>query len=120
MQRNAFAGTVCLPKSQRCKIPEKEKKRKVSIDLNRWAASRASNFLQSRHYRPRDTVETLRARALFAQRRHRLAGISADANARIDFHFAQHRDAISDRGLRALAVAKNVHRLAAVRARKRA
>jgi len=31
---DACAGTVCLPRSKRCRIPAKEKKREASIDLD--------------------------------------------------------------------------------------
>src|SRR5712691_8518221 len=103
MTKGACAAIVCWPRSKRCRIPTKEKKRKSSIDLDRGAACRARNLRQTRDDSPRDAVETLRTRALFSQRRHRLAGVPADSNARIDFHFAQHRHTISDRRLRAFA-----------------
>src|SRR2546422_11488235 len=105
MRRDACAGTACLPKLKRCETPEKEKKREASIDLNRWTASGPGNFRQSRDDRACDAVKTLCAGAVFAERRHRLAGVSTDADARIDFHFAKHRNTISDRRFRAFAVA---------------
>src|ERR1700704_2247633 len=98
MRRDASAGTVCAPKSKPCRIPAKEKKRKSSIDLNRGAASGPGHFRKARDDGACDIVKTLRACSVFAERRHRLAGVPTDANARIDFHFAKHRHTISDRG----------------------
>src|SRR2546427_10514850 len=106
MRRDACAGTVCLPRSKRCRILPREKKRKVSIDLNRRAASGPRHFRQARGNSARDIVQTLSTSALFAERRHGLPGVATDSNARINFNLAEHRHAISDRGLRALAVAK--------------
>src|SRR5713101_1487678 len=114
MRRAACAGTVCAPRSRHCRIPAKEKKREASIDLDRWAAGAPSNFRQARDYGARDIVETLRTCGVFAESRHRLAGIATDANARIDFNFAKDGHAVGQRGFRAFAVAKDVQRLAAV------
>src|ERR1700682_4628832 len=113
MRRDACDATVCWPRLKRCTIPPKEKKRKSSIDLNRGAASGPGHFRQSRDYSARDVIETLCACGVFAESRHRLAGVPSDSNARIDFHFAKHRNAVSQRGFRPFAVAKDVQRLAA-------
>src|SRR5260370_5610152 len=116
MRMDVCAAIVCWPRSKRCRIPTKEKKRKSSIDLDRGSASRAGNFRQARDDSARNIVETLRACAFLAERRHRLAGVPPNSNARIDFNFAKNRHTVSNRGFRSLTVAENVHRLAAVRA----
>src|SRR5260370_318747 len=118
MRRDACAGAACLLRSKRYRIPPKQKKRKSSIDLDRGSASRARNFRQARDDSARNIVETLRACASLAKRRHRLAGVPPNANARIDLHLAKNRHAISDRGFRSFTVAEDVNRLATVRARK--
>src|SRR6266404_681765 len=118
MRRDACAAIVCLPRSKRCRIPAKQRKREASIDLNRWAASGAGHFHKTRDDSARDVVETLRACGVFAESRHRLAGVPPDTNARIDFNLAKHGHAVSQRGFRAFTMSKNVHRLAAVRAGK--
>src|SRR5713101_1454477 len=120
MRKGASAATACLPRFKRCRIPPKVKKRRSSIDLNRGSASRACNFRQARDDRPRKIVETPRTRPVFTERRHRLAGIPADSNARINLNFAEYGHAIGDGGLRSFAVSENVNRFAAVRASKRA
>src|SRR5437867_3756483 len=112
MRRDAFVRTACATKSQRCRSSAKEKKCEASVDLNRGAGG-CAHFSEAIHDSTRDGVQTLRASALFAERGNRLAGIAADSNARIDFNFAQHGYAVSKRGFRAFAVAKNINRLAA-------
>src|SRR5205814_10723750 len=96
------------------------KKREASVDLNRGAAHGARHLRQARDDGAGDGVETLRTCAIFAERRHRLASVPTDANARIDFNFAKYRHAVSQRGFRSFTVAKDVQRLAAVRASERA
>src|SRR5260370_9634682 len=120
MRKDACAGTVWAPRSKRCRIPAREKKREASIDLNRGAAGSAGHFREARDYSARDIVETLRARGVFAERRHRLASVPTDANARIDFHFAKDRHTVGQRRFRPFPVANAIQRLAAMRARKRA
>src|SRR6266404_5717115 len=119
MQRDASVRTACAPKSQNYKSPAKEKKREASVDLNRGAGG-CADFSEAIHDSTRQGVQTFRASALFAECGDGFAGIAADSNARIDFNFAQHRHAVSKRGLRAFAVAENINRLAAVRTRERA
>ena len=44
-----------MPKSKRCKTPAREKKRKTSIDLDRWAAGGAGHFREAIGYGARDS-----------------------------------------------------------------
>ncbi len=64
----------------------------------------------------RQGVEAARGSGVFALRCDGLAGIATDADARIDFDFAEDGHAVSDRGFRAFAVAEDVDGLVAVRA----
>src|SRR6266849_7964376 len=117
MQRDAFVRTACATKSQRCRSLTEEKKREASVDLNRGTGG-CAHFSEAIHDSTRQGVQTLRTRSLFAERGNRLAGIAADSNPRINFNFAQHGHTVSQRGCRAFAVAKNINRLAAGRARE--
>src|SRR6266446_2171416 len=119
MQKDASVRTACVPRSQNYRSSTKERKREASVDLNR-GTSGCAHFSEAIHNSTRHGVQTFRASALFAKRGNRLAGIAADSNARINFNFAQHGHTVSQRGFRAFAVAKNINRLAAVRARERA
>src|SRR5258708_33718745 len=112
MPRDACAGTVCLPRSKRCRIPGKEKKREASIDLNCGDASRPGHFRQARDYSARDVVEALRTFGVYTEGGDGLPGVSSDPNARIDFNFTKHGHAVGHRGFRASTVAKDVQRLA--------
>ena len=65
-------------------------------------------------------VKALRAGCGFAEGRDRFARVAADADAGIDFNFAEDGDTVSDGGFGAFAVAENVDGLIAMRAAKRA
>src|SRR6266446_6448997 len=119
MQRDASVRTACATKSQRYRSLTEEKKREASVDLNRGTGG-CAHFNEAIHHSTRQGVQTFRARALFAESSNRLSGIAANSNPRINFNFAEHRHTVSQRGLSAFAVAKNINRLATVRARKRA
>ncbi len=56
----------------------------------------------------------------FAEAGYGFAGVAADADAGIDFDFAEDGNAVADGGFGAFAVAENIYGLAAVRARERA
>src|SRR2546428_12983181 len=90
MRRDASAGTVCWPRSKLCKIPRKQKKPEISIDLNRWAAGGAGNFLEAVGDGAGHFVEAFRGGRGLAERGHGVACISTDADAGGDFKFAQH------------------------------
>src|SRR5712664_3871491 len=109
MPRDVSVRTACVPRSQRYRSPAKGKKREASVDLNRGAGG-CAHFNEAIHDSTRDGVQTLRASALLAKRSNRFAGIAADSNPRINFNFAQHGHTVSQRGLRAFAVAKNINR----------
>src|ERR1700730_5259909 len=96
------------------------KKSRLLIDLHRRAHRRSTDFREPRGHCSRHAKKALGPRAIFAERCHGLAGIAANTNARVNLNFAQHGHAILLGGLRALAVAKNIYRLATMRARKRA
>src|SRR5260370_33947555 len=119
-RRHACARTVCVPRLKLYETSTSKKKLETSVDLNGRAADGAGDFGEAIGDGARDIVKTLRAGAMFAERGHGFAGVAANANARIDFNFAEHGYAIGDGGFRSFAVAKNVHRLAAVRAGERA
>src|SRR6266700_5642866 len=119
-RRHACARTVCVPILKLYETRTSKKKLETSVDLNGRAADGAGDFGEARSDGARDAVKALCAGSVFAERGHGLAGVAANANARIDFNFAEHGYAISDGGFRAFTVAKNVHRLPAMRARKRA
>ncbi len=61
-------------------------------------------------------VEALGAGGGFAQAGDGFAGVAADADARVNFDFAEHGYAVSDGGFRAFAVAENINGLVAMRA----
>src|SRR2546430_1292777 len=90
------------------------------VDLDRRAAGSAGDFGEAMSDGARDSIQALCARASFTKGRDRLAGIAANADARINFNFAKHGHAIGDGGFRAFAVAENVDGLAALRASQRA
>jgi hypothetical protein len=63
-----------------------------------------------------DAIETLGYWGVFALGGYWFAGVAADADAGVDFDFAQDWDAVFAGGFRAFAVAENVDGLVAVRA----
>jgi hypothetical protein len=67
MRRDAFAETVCWPRSKRCKIPQKQKKRDTSIDLNRGAAGGAGDFGDARGNGTRNIIKALGSSAIFTE-----------------------------------------------------
>src|SRR5437879_11933505 len=111
MRRDASAGTVCWPRSKLCKIPRKQKKPEISIDLNRWAAGGAGNFLEAVGDGAGHFVEALRGGRGLAERGNGRACNSTDASAGIDFTFAEHRHAVRNGGLRGCTVAEADHRV---------
>src|SRR6266566_736820 len=117
-RRHACARTVCVPRLKLYETSTSKKKLETSVDLNGRAADGAGNFGQAVGDGARNIVKALRAGAIFAEGRHGFAGVAANADARIDFNFAENGHAIGNRGFRAFAVAEDVHRLAAVRARE--
>src|SRR5216683_6353906 len=119
-RRHACARTVCVPRLKLYKTSTSKKKLETSVDLDGRAADGAGDFGEARSDGARNAVKILRAGSVFAERRHGLAGIATHADARIDFNFAEHGHAIGKRGFRAFAVAEDVNRLAAVRAREAA
>src|SRR6266478_1655335 len=119
-RRHACARTVCVPRLKLYEAPTSKKKLETSVDLNGRAADGAGDFGEAVGHGARDAVKALRAGTAFAECGHGFAGVAANADARIDFNFAEHGDAIGKRGFRAFTVAKNVHGLAAMRASKRA
>src|SRR5713101_2386635 len=86
------------------------------VNLHGRTKRRRSKLRKARDDGVRDAVQTFRRGCVFAERSDGLPGIAADANARINFNFAEHRHSVSMRGLRAFAVPENIHRLSAVRA----
>src|SRR5713101_5391996 len=119
-RRHACARTVCVPRLKLYETSTGKKKLETSVDLNGRAADGAGDFGEARSDGAREAVKALCAGSVFAERGHGLAGVAANANARIDFNFAENGYAIGDGGFRAFAVAEDVNRLAAVRAREAA
>src|SRR5260370_34574588 len=88
-RRHACARTVCVPRLKLYETPTSKKKLETSVDLNGRAADGAGNFGEAVGHGARDAVEALRGGAIFAEGRNGLAGIAANADARIDFNFAE-------------------------------
>src|ERR1700693_848637 len=90
------------------------------VDLYRRPRRARANFCEPCGHRARQAKKALCPCTVFACRGDRLAGITTDTNARINFNFAQKWHAIFTCGGGAIAVTKNVHGFAAVRTRKSA
>ena len=95
-----------------------EEKIRASIDLDFWSAASCGDFFEAGGNGLGHSVQALRGRCSFALRRHRLSCIAAEPNPWVNLNFAEHRDAIFDRRLRAFSVTENIHGFAAVRASK--
>src|SRR6202521_2956114 len=116
MRRDASAALACARRSNRCKTPRNEKKRKASVDLDGGAGGGGAEFGEARDDCASDIVEAFSAGSVFAERSYGLPGVAADADDGIDFDFAEDGDAGAQGGFCAFAVAENIERLAAVRA----
>src|SRR5258708_31143185 len=86
------------------------------VDLNGRPGGGGGDFVEASADGAGDVEHAFCADGVFAEERDGLAGVAADADARIDFDFAEDGDAVGLRGFRAFAVAEDVDRLAAVRA----
>src|SRR6187397_3157385 len=88
--------------------------RKRLIDLHRRAKRGGAKLVEARGDRPRNGVKAFCGGRFFAERSDRLAGVAADADAGIDFDFAQDRNTVRTGGPCAFTVTEDVHRLSAV------
>src|SRR5580765_6058907 len=89
--------------------------RKRLIDLHRRAKRGGAELVEARGYGARNGVKAFCGCCFFAERGDRLAGVAADADAGIDFDFAEDGNTVSTGGACALTVTEDVHRLSAVR-----
>lgn len=86
----------------------------LSIDLDVGAGGGGADFGQASGDGVGEGVEALRAGGGFALACDWFAGVAADADAGVDFDFAEDWDAVGDSGLCAFAVPENIYGLVAV------
>src|SRR5258708_7293639 len=90
--------------------------RKLLIDLDNRTTRGGRLRLQTRGDGARHRVDAFRTGRIWSEQRHRLAGIAADANLRIDFDLAEQRHAVGFRDAPPFAVAEDVDASLAMRA----
>src|SRR6202521_6212941 len=89
MRRDASAALACARRSNRCKTPRNEKKRKASVDLDGGAGGGGAECGEARDDCASDIVEAFSAGSVFAERSYGLPGVAAEADDGIDFDFAE-------------------------------
>src|SRR5579859_5378135 len=87
-----------------------------SVDLDGWTLGGGGDLGEAGSDGAGEGVEALRSGSGFAEGSDGFAGVPADADARIDFDFAEDGNAVGDGGFGAFAVAENVDGLVAMRA----
>ncbi len=78
------------------------------VDLDGGGGGGGGDFVEAGGDGAGDVEYAFCADSVFAEERDGLAGVAADADARIDFDFAEDRDAVGLRGFCAFAVAEDV------------
>src|SRR5438445_11263032 len=85
----------------------------ASVDLDLGTGGGACQLIEAGGYGSGQVVNAFCAEGAFAEQRYGFAGVAADANAGIDFDFAEDGDAVGLRGFCAFAVTEDVDGLGA-------